>query len=88
LGKEEEASGEGPLEPGAVGDALGLFLLSAGRLGHRFTRADDDATTAVEIILFLLPRGWPRPRFSTGAPRFKRDPSALAMETSDRDEKP
>jgi hypothetical protein len=30
--------------------------------------------------LFLLPRGWPRPRFSTGAPRFKRDPLTLAME--------
>jgi hypothetical protein len=38
--------------------------------------------------LFLLPRGWPRPRFSTGASRFKRDPSASAMETSGRDEKP
>jgi hypothetical protein len=30
--------------------------------------------------LFLLSRGWPRPRFSTGAPRFKRDPLASAME--------
>jgi hypothetical protein len=30
--------------------------------------------------LFLLPRGRPRPRFSTGVPRFKRDPLASAME--------
>jgi hypothetical protein len=34
----------------------------------------------VETILFLLPRGRPWPRFSIGAPRFKRDPLALAME--------
>jgi hypothetical protein len=38
--------------------------------------------------LFLLPRGQPRPRLSTGAPRFKRDPSASAMETSGRDNEP
>jgi hypothetical protein len=30
--------------------------------------------------LFLLPRGRPRPRFSTGATRFKQDPFASAME--------
>jgi hypothetical protein len=30
--------------------------------------------------LFLLPRGRPRPRFSTRAPRFKRDSLASAME--------
>jgi hypothetical protein len=51
-------------------------------------RANNLHHVAAKIILFLLPRGQPRPRFSTGAPRFKRDPSASAMETSDRDEKP
>jgi hypothetical protein len=63
LDEEEEASGEGALELGAAGGALGLFLLPAGRPRRRFTRADDDATAAAEILLFLLPRGWPRPRF-------------------------
>jgi hypothetical protein len=67
---------------------LGLFLLPAGRPGHRFTRAEDAATAAVAVVLFLLPRGRPRPRFSTGAPMFKRDSLASAMETSARDEKP
>jgi hypothetical protein len=38
--------------------------------------------------LFLLPRGRPRPRFSTRAPMLKRDPLASAMETSDVKEKP
>jgi hypothetical protein len=55
LGEEEEASGEGALEPGAAGGALGLFLLPAGRPGHCFTRADDDAIAVGEILLFLLP---------------------------------
>jgi hypothetical protein len=32
--------------------------------------------------LFLLPRGRPQPRFSTGAPRFSCAPPASAMETS------
>jgi hypothetical protein len=80
LGKEDKVSGEGALEPGAAEGALGLFLLLAGRPGHRFTRAEDGATAVAETILFLLPRGRPWPRFSTGAPRFKRDPLALAME--------
>jgi hypothetical protein len=80
LGEEEEASGEGALEPGAAEGTLGLFLLPDGRPGRHFTRAEDDATTAMEIILFLLPRGRPRPCFTTGAPRFKRDPLASAME--------
>jgi hypothetical protein len=66
MGEEEEASGEGALEPRAAEGALGLFLLLAGWLGRRFTRAEDGATAAVETILFLLPRGRPRPRFSTG----------------------
>jgi hypothetical protein len=78
LGKEEETSREGALEPGAAEGALGLFLLPAGRPGRRFTRAEDGATAVAETILFLLPRGRPRPRFSTGAPRFKRDPLASA----------
>jgi hypothetical protein len=38
--------------------------------------------------LFLLPWGRPWPRFSTGAPMFKRDPLASAMETRDVKEKP
>jgi hypothetical protein len=38
--------------------------------------------------LFLLPRGRPRPRFSTGAPMFKRDPPASAMEIDVGKEKP
>jgi hypothetical protein len=67
---------------------LGLFLLPARWPGHRFTRAEDDATAAAAVVLFLLPRGRPRPRFSTGAPMFKRDSLASAMGTSARDEKP
>jgi hypothetical protein len=38
--------------------------------------------------LFLLPRGRPRPRFSTGAPMLKHDPLASAIETSDVKKKP
>jgi hypothetical protein len=83
-----EALVEGALGPNAADDTLSLFLLPAGRPGRRFTGAEDDATAAVVVVLFLLPRGRPRPRFSTGAPMFKRDSLASAMETSDRDEKP
>jgi hypothetical protein len=79
---------EGALGPGIADDTLSLFFLPAGRPGRRFTGAENDATTAAVVVLFLLPRGWPRPRFSTGAPMFKRDSLASAMETSDRDEKP
>jgi hypothetical protein len=32
--------------------------------------------------LFLLPRGRPRPHGAIETPRFRRDPSASAMETS------
>jgi hypothetical protein len=60
---------------------LGLFLLPAGQSGRRFTGADDEATAASIEALFLLPRGRPRPRFSIGAPMFRRDPPASAMET-------
>jgi hypothetical protein len=41
---------------------------------------DDEATTASVEALFLLPWGRPRPYFSIGAPRFKRDPLASAIE--------
>jgi hypothetical protein len=80
LDRREEALAEGALGPGAAKGTLGLFLLPAGRPGHRFTRADDEATTTSVETLFLLPRGQPRPRFSTGVSRFKQDPLASAME--------
>jgi hypothetical protein len=67
---------------------LGLFLLPTGRLGSRFVGADDEAAIARIIGLFLLPRGRPRPCFSTGAPIFRRDPPASAMEANVRKEKP
>jgi hypothetical protein len=38
--------------------------------------------------LFLLPRGRPRPRFSIGAPMFRHDPPASAMEASVGKKKP
>jgi hypothetical protein len=81
LGGGEEALVEGALGPGAVDSTLDLFLLPVGRPGRRFTGADDEATTASIEALFLLPRGRPRPRFSNGAPMFKRDSPASAMET-------
>jgi hypothetical protein len=80
LGGGEDALAEGALGPGAAKGTLGLFLLPAGWPWCRFTRADDEATKASVEALFLLPRGRPRPRFSTGVPRFKRDPLASAME--------
>jgi hypothetical protein len=41
-----------------VKDGLGLFSLSMGWLGRRFTDADDDeATREASFGLFLLPRG-------------------------------
>jgi hypothetical protein len=55
---------------------LGLFLLTAERPRRRFIGADDEATAAAIVALFLLPRGRPRPRFSTGALMFRRDPPA------------
>jgi hypothetical protein len=88
MGGGGEALPEGELGPGAADETFGLFLLPAGRLGRRFTRADDEATVVATVALFLLPRGRPRPRFSTGAPMFKRDPLASAMETRDVKEKP
>jgi hypothetical protein len=80
LGEGGDALADGVLGSGAAKGTLGLFLLPAGRPGHRFTRADDEATKASTEALVLLPRGRPWPRFSTGAPRFKRDPLASAME--------
>jgi hypothetical protein len=88
LGGGEEALAEGALGPGAAEGTLGLFLLSAGRPGHRFTGADDEATAASIEALFLLPRGRPQPRFSTGASMFKRDPPTSAMETGVGKKKP
>jgi hypothetical protein len=82
LGGGREASGGGALGPGAAEGTLGLFLFPARRLGRRFTEADDEATAAAIVALFLLPRGRPRPCFSTGAPMFRHDPPASAMETS------
>jgi hypothetical protein len=57
LGGEVEALVEGALGPGAADDILSLFLLPAGRPGHRFTRVEDDATAAAAVVLFLLPQG-------------------------------
>jgi hypothetical protein len=88
LGGEGEALPEGALGPGEADETLSLFLLPAGRPGHRFTGADDEATAAAAVALFLLPRGRPQLRFSTGAPMLKRDPLASAMETSAMKEKP
>jgi hypothetical protein len=88
LGGGGEALPEGALGPGAADETFGLFLLPARRPGRRFARADDEATASAVVALFLLPRGQPRPHFSTGAPMFKRDPLASAMETSDVKEKP
>jgi hypothetical protein len=82
LGGGGEALGEEALGPSAADGTLGLFLLPAGRPGRRFTEADDEATAAVIVALFLLLRGRPWPRFSTGAPMFRGDSPASAMEPS------
>jgi hypothetical protein len=83
-----EALAEEALGPSAADGTLGLFLLPAGQPGCRFTGAGDEATTASIAALFLLPRGQPRARFSTGAPMFRRDPLASAMEISVGTKKP
>jgi hypothetical protein len=83
LGEEGgEALRGGALGPEEVVEILILFLHPTGRPGRRSTGADDEATVAGSLDLFLLPRGRPRPRFSTGAPRFSCNPPALAMETN------
>jgi hypothetical protein len=55
LGGGGEALPEGALGLGAADETFGLFLLPAGRQGHRFARADDEATAAAAVALFLLP---------------------------------
>jgi hypothetical protein len=87
LGGGGEALPEGAIGPGAADETLNLFLLPAGRPGRRFTGVDDEATATMSVALFLLPRGWPRPHFSTRASMLKCDPLASAMETSDVKEK-
>jgi hypothetical protein len=86
LGEGGDALADGVLGSGAAKGTLGLFLLPAERPGRRFTKAGDEAAKASIEALFLLPRGRPRPRFSTWAPRFKRDPLASAMEEGDEKE--
>jgi hypothetical protein len=72
----------GALGPGIAQGTFGLFLLPTGRPGRRFTGTDDEDPAASGAILFLLPRGQPRPRGTDGMPRFRRDPSTSAMKTS------
>jgi hypothetical protein len=72
----------GALGPGIAQGTFGLFLLPTGRPGRRFTRTDDEDPAVSGAVLFLLPRGQPRPRGAVGTPRFKQDPSASAMEAS------
>jgi hypothetical protein len=55
LGEGGEALAEGALEPGAADGTLGLFLLPTGWPGRRFTGANEEATTASIVALFLLP---------------------------------
>jgi hypothetical protein len=78
-GQSRRSTRGGALGPGAALVIFGLFLLPAGRLGRRFTGADDEDPAAAGVVLFLLPRGRPRPRSTVGEPRSRRDPSAPAM---------
>jgi hypothetical protein len=66
-----------------------LFLLPGGQLGRRLAGVSDDVPVAAEVmlLLFLLPRGRPRPRGTTGKPRFRREPSASAMRTKEKPRK-
>jgi hypothetical protein len=86
LGGGEEALAEEALGPSAAEGTLGLFLLPAEWPGCRFTGADNEASAESIQALFLLPRGRPRPRFSIGAPMFRCDSPASAMETGGRKE--
>jgi hypothetical protein len=63
---------------------LGLFLLPGGRPGRRFIGVANEDPAAAGVVLFLLPRGRPRPRGAIGEPRFRREPSASAMRKSGR----
>jgi hypothetical protein len=76
------AAGGGATVPKAVPGTFGLFLLPGGRPGRRFAGTADDDSAAAEtvLLLFLLPRGRPRPRGATGGPRFRRELPASAME--------
>jgi hypothetical protein len=84
LGGAAGAAGGGALGPGAAPVTLGLFLLPGGQSGRRLTGAADDDPAAAEVVLFLLPRGRPRPRGATREPRFKQEPSASAMWKSEK----
>jgi hypothetical protein len=77
-----EALRGGALRPEALVEILVLFLLPTGRPGRRLTGMDAEAPAAGSLDLFLLPRGWPRPHFSTGALIFRCDPPASVMEIS------
>jgi hypothetical protein len=80
IGAGGDASWGVALEHGAaVADTLGLFILPTGRPGRHFTDADDEATSEASFGIFLLSRGWPRPRFSisTPVPRLKSPASAI-----------
>jgi hypothetical protein len=78
LGEAGEAPGGGALGLGAAPVTFGLFLLPGGRPGRRFAGVDDDDPIAAGIVLFLLPRGRPRPHGTVGGPRSRRDSSAPA----------
>jgi hypothetical protein len=67
---------------------LGLVLTPHRAAGRRFTGMDDEATATGSFYLFLLPRGRPQPRFSTGAPMFRCEPPASAMEDKCFEKKP
>jgi hypothetical protein len=83
------AAGGGALGHGIPPVTLGLFLLPGGRPGRRLagTANDDPAAAGVALFWFLLPRGRPRPRGATGEPRFRQEPSASAMGTTEKPRK-
>jgi hypothetical protein len=64
-------------------EGFGLFLLPNGWLGCRFIGAEDDkATMETSLGWFLLPRGRPRPHFSTTAPVSRSITPASAISRS------
>jgi hypothetical protein len=79
LGGAVGVVGEGVLGSGVAPVTLDLFLQPGGWPGRRLTGAADDDLAAARVVLFLLPQGRPRPRGTTGDPRFKRELSASAM---------